>query len=132
MRITNRFNRDKHLINLFDSTGVIDGTKVLGYASSNVLPTANGKEGIIDYCKDEYMADGYTVCERWKYPEGVATGTIDTIAMAPAGWKAGQGLGGQRFSKCIDKVNMQQGTFVTRSTQFCPPGIAGLQVTTRY
>ena len=112
-------------INLFDSTGVISGTKVLGYASNNISPTANGKEGRVDYCKDEYMADGYTVCERWKYPEGVATGTIDTIAMAPAGWKTGKGLGGQRFSKCLDRVNTQEATFTAKSTQFCPPGITG-------
>lgn len=112
-------------VNLFDDTGVISGAKVIGYANNNVSPTANGKEGRIDYCKDEYMTDGYTVCERWKYPEGVATGTIDTIAMAPAGWKTGKGLGGQRFSKCLDKVNVQEATFTAKSTQFCPPGIPG-------
>lgn len=112
-------------VNLFDSTGVIDGNKVVGYANNNVSPTANGKEGSIDYCKDEYVADGTVVCERWKYPEGVATGTIDTIAMAPGGWRTGKGFGGQRFSKCIDKVNLQQATYGAKSTQFCPPGIAG-------
>lgn len=112
-------------VNLFDSAGVIDGNKVIGYANNNVSPTANGKEGSIDYCKDEYVVDGTVVCERWKYPEGVATGTIDTIAMAPAGWKSGIGLGGQRFSKCIDKVNLQQATFGARSTRCCPPGLAG-------
>lgn len=113
-------------VNLFDSTGVIDKNKVVGYANNNVSPTANGREGSIDYCKDEYVVDGTVVCERWKYPEGVATGTIDTIAMAPAGWRGGTtGLGGQRFSKCIDKVNLQQATFGARSTRFCPPGIAG-------
>ena len=112
-------------VNLFDSTGVIDTTKVIGYANNNISPTANGREGSIDYCKDEYVADGFTVCERWKYPEGVASGTIDTIAMIPSSWKSGNSLGGQRFSKCLDKVNTQQATFLSKTKRFCPPGITG-------
>lgn len=117
-------------VNLFDSIGGIDTTKVVGYANNNLHPLSNGREGSIDYCKDEYVADGYTVCERWKYPEGVATGTIDTIAMAPAGWRGASFIecygGGIRFSKCIDRVNLQAVNNPVRSTSFCPPGIPGV------
>ena len=110
---------------IISATGDVDTSLVTGYANNQYNPAGNGKEGKVDYCKDEYVADGTVVCQRWKYPEGVATGTIDTIAMMPGGWKSGHKFGGVRVAKSLDKVSITNSNFVSRSTRFCVPGIAG-------
>lgn len=111
-------------INVFDAN-MAEASKVVGYANSNITPTLDGKEGSIDYCKGEYVIDPYTVCERWKYPEGVASGTIDTIAMMPGACvktKFGHGL---CMFKCLDKINKQYTNFTRQSDGFLIPGVAG-------
>lgn len=111
-------------INVFDST-LTTASKVVGYANNNVVPTSNGKEGAIDYTKGEYVIDPYTVCKRWKYDAGVATGTIDTIAMMPASCIKTNNGDGVQFSKCLDKINQQYANYTSMSTGFLPPGIPG-------
>lgn len=111
-------------INVYDEN-MDEASKVVGYANSNITPTVDGKEGSIDYCKGEYVIDPYTVCERWKYPEGVASGTIDTIAMMPGACvktKFGHGL---CMFKCLDKINKQYTNFTRQSDGFLIPGVAG-------
>lgn len=111
-------------INVFEST-LTTASKVIGYANNNVVPTSNGKEGAIDYTKGEYIIDPYTVCKRWKYDAGVATGTIDTIAMMPASCIKTNNGDGVQFSKCLDKINQQYVNYASMSTGFLPPGITG-------
>lgn len=119
---------DSTFINLFASTGEIDSSKIVGYANNNIVPTADGKEGSINYNNAAYMSNMYTVSERWKYDLSVASGTFDTLVMLPATWvKDGIGgkAGGHRLSKGLDKVNRQYTNFAAGTTQFCIPGITG-------
>ena len=111
-------------INVFEST-LDTASKVIGYANNNVVPTSDGKEGAIDYTKGEYVIDPYAVCKRWKYDAGVATGTIDTIAMMPASCIKTNNGDGVQFSKCLDKINQQSVNYGSMSTGFLPPGIPG-------
>jgi hypothetical protein len=105
----------------------VNAAKVVGYANSDTNPIADGKAGEADYCLPEYVADGKTVAKRWKYPEGVATGTINAVAMAPfAVYGHGSKGLGIRSAKCLDKVNFTYQNFANFSTGFCPPGIAGI------
>lgn len=120
----NSLTGNTSFINVFDAN-MDQASKVVGYANSNITPTLDGKEGSIDYCKGEYVIDPYTVCERWKYPEGVASGTIDTIAMMPGACiktKFGHGL---CMFKCLDKINKQYTNFTRQSDGFLIPGVAG-------
>jgi hypothetical protein len=122
---------------LTDSSGYIpvlsangeksNASTVVGYANSDTTPPADGKAGASDYALPEYLVDGKTVAKRWKYKEGVATGTINAIAMAPLAvyGHGSRGLG-LRSAKCLDKVNFTYQNFGAFSTGFCPPGIAGI------
>ena len=98
---------------------------IIGYANNNIEPVKNGLEGSVDTQKAEYVTGLRTLAGRWKYPEGIATGKIKTIAMMPGlvrdtptnmpdGWAV---------YKCIDKVSLQASTYVNMSTGFCPPGV---------
>jgi hypothetical protein len=111
-------------INVFDED-MANAEKVIGYANNNIIATADDKEGTMDYCKGEYMVDPFTVCKRWKYAEGVATGTISAIAMMPAACIMGNDGDGLKFSKCIDKVNTQYTNFASLSDGFLIPGVPG-------
>ena len=67
------------------------------------------------------------MAKRWKYKEGVATGTINAVAMAPHAVYAHGSRGlGIRSAKCLDKVNYTYLNFSKFSTGFCPPGIPGI------
>lgn len=111
-------------INVWDNN-LAEASKLVGYANNNIVATQDGKEGTIDYCKGEYVIDANTVCERWKYPEGVATGTIDTIAMMPASMVKFNRGDGINIGKCIDRVNTQYTNFGSFSTGFLMPGVNG-------
>ena len=111
-------------INVWDNN-LVEASKLVGYANNNIITTSNGKEGNIDNCKGEYIIDANTVCERWKYPEGVATGTIDTIAMMPASVIKTNRGDGVNIGKCIDRVNTQYTNFGSLSTGFLMPGVNG-------
>ena len=115
---------DTSFVNVWGET-FESADKVVGYANNDLNPTSDGKEGLIDFCNGDYMVDPYTVCKRWKYPEGVATGTINCIAMMPATVlkdTAGEGI---KFSKCLDKINTQYVNYTNMSTGFLIPGIPG-------
>lgn len=106
----------------YDETGVLTG--LTGFANNNVN-TALNNEGIVDICKGEYCADPYTVCNRWKYDAGIASGTIDTLVMAPASVFKSKKSSGFRFMKCIEHVNIQDEEFKSLSTGFLPPNVTG-------
>lgn len=115
---------DSTFINVWDNN-LAEASKLVGYANNNIVATQDGKEGTIDYCKGEYVIDANTVCERWKYPEGVASGTIDTIAMMPASMVKFNRGDGINIGKCIDRVNTQYTNFGSLSTGFMIPGVNG-------
>ncbi len=120
----NSLNNNTNMINVHDANlDVAD--KVLGYANSNLMPVGDGKEGSIDYSKPEYVIDPFTRALRWKYPEGVATGTINCVAMMPAPCVKTNHGDGIAFAKCIDKINAQYANYVAMSTGFLPPGVPG-------
>ena len=115
---------DTSFVNVWDET-FENADKVIGYANNDLNPTSDGKEGLIDFCNGDYMVDPYTVCKRWKYPEGVATGTINCIAMMPGSVINDPSGDGVKFSKCIDKVNTQYQNYANMSTGFLIPGVPG-------
>lgn len=121
----NALGTDTNCINVWDNNFTENTTKLIGYANSNIIPLDNNREGVVDFCKADYIADDFTVAKRWKYAEGVATGTINAIAMMPYACLmdfAGEGI---KFSKCIDQVNPQYTLFGSMSTGFLIPGVNG-------
>lgn len=122
--VLNSLGASTSFVNIWDET-MSNADKVVGYASSDLNPTKDGKEGLIDYCLGEYMVDPYTVAKRWKYPEGVATGTINCIAMMPGTVLNDNSGDGVKFSKCIDHINTQYTNYANMSTGFLIPGIPG-------
>lgn len=111
-------------INVFDDE-LESASKLIGYANNNVVPTGDTKEGNIDFSKGEYLVDPYTICKRWKYAEGIATGTINCVAMMPASCVKQNNGDGIKFSKCIDQINTQYTNYLSMSTGFLIPGIPG-------
>lgn len=118
---------DNYIPVLSEAGETENASKVIGYASSDTNPTADGKAGEADYTLPEYVVDGKIVAKRWKYKELVATGTINAVAMAPFSvYGHGSRGSGFRSAKCLDKVNYTYLNFVSFSTGFCPPGIPGI------
>lgn len=111
-------------VNIWNSN-FTDKDKVVGYASSDLSPTGDGKEGFLDYCKGEYLVDPFTVCKRWKYDENTANGKVNCIAIMPGSILDNPGGDGIKFSKCIDKINTQADTYLSMSKGFLIPGIPG-------
>lgn len=98
---------------------------LIGYANGNINPAANGKEGAITYPKADYIASAFTVGKRWKFAEGVATGSFNCIAMIPsAAINSPQG-DGFKISKCLEQVNINDANFGSLSTGFLIPGVPG-------
>lgn len=98
---------------------------LLGYANGNINPAANGKEGALTYPKADYIASAFTVGKRWKFAEGVATGSFNCIAMIPsAAINSPQG-DGFKISKCLEQVNINDANFGSLSTGFLIPGVPG-------
>lgn len=122
--VLNNLSASSTFINIWNDD-YTDADKLIGYCNNELNPTNNGKEGTIDYCLGQYMVDPYTVCKRWKYPEGIASGTVNCIAMMPAGVLESPYGDGVKFSKCIDKVNTQYVNYVKMSTGFMIPGVPG-------
>lgn len=120
----NSLSAESACINLWDNN-FNEQSKLVGFANSKLSPTADGKEGVPDFCKGEYIVDPYTVAGRWKYDVGVATGTIDTIAMMPASIVKTNRGDGINVSKCLDQVNAQYANFGAMSTGFLIPGVPG-------
>ena len=118
----NNLTESSSFIPSYSADGKLEN--LTGFSNNNVN-TSLSNEGLVDICKGEYCADAYTVCNRWKYDAGIASGTIDTLVMAPASiLKTNRGTG-FRFMKCIDKVNIQDESFVSCSTGILPPGVSG-------
>lgn len=102
-----------------------DTSQVVGFANNNPTPAQETNEGAIDYCLGVYQVDGKTVAERWKFAEGVASGTINMVAMMPAdSIKTNHGEGWQ-VAKCLDRCHIQSPNFGSLSTGYLPPNISG-------
>ena len=112
-------------LNLWNSA-LSDRTKMIGFAN-NATAAVSGdtKQGRIDNCKGEYAVDGTCVAKRWYYPAGIASGTINAIAMMGA--ESVLTYKGQMFNvaKCLDKNNQVDGNFISSSTGFLIPGVPG-------
>lgn len=127
-------NSETSFINIFDST-FTNPEKVLGYANMSTQPTANGKEGSLEYQKGADVVSNVVYSKKFRYPDGVATGTINAVAMMPfcaintpygASGSADQYAPGFRMAKCLDRVNFRNTNFGAFTTGFCPPGVTGI------
>lgn len=125
---------DTNFINMYsDDFGSAD--KVVAYANMDLYPAENGKIGTPDYASGADIVGRTLNSVRYKYKDGVGTGTINAIAMAPFpttqkpyGLKCNnsQYAPGYRIAKCIDRVNVYDNNFKSFSTGYVPPGINGL------
>ena len=128
-----KINANTNFIDIY-SEDFSNADKVLGYAVDNENPVADNKEGSLYYQANDYVADTDVVAKTFKYPDGVATGTINAVAMMPyAAIKSPRGInGGEQYapgftmSKLLDKVDPKYANFVSFSKNICPPGITGL------
>ena len=124
-----------HFLNIYNSDLSV-GEKVVGYANMEVNPAANGKEGSPDFQKGADVIAGNIVSRKFKYADGVATGTINAVAMMPySALISAYGENyiyddaiapGFRLAVCLDKVNAQDSNFVSFSSSYCPPGVTGI------
>ena len=121
----NSVDENTSTIYVHANDGSVRAAKVVGYANGNIQPASNGKEGYLDLSKPEYVMNKFYQVNRWVFDTDVAVGTIDAVAMMPA--SAIKSIGGSGISTwmCIDKGNVQDIDFTSRTTAFCPPGIAG-------
>jgi len=121
----NSVDENTSTIYVHANDGSVRAAKVVGYANGNIQPASDGKEGYLDLSKPEYVMNKFYQVNRWVFDTDVAVGTIDAVAMMPA--SAIKQIGGSGISTwmCIDKGNMQDVNFTSRTTAFCPPGIAG-------
>lgn len=114
---------DSKYLNIFDDNLDVDPTKLVGFANNSVS-SADSKEGVQDFCKGVHMINSGAVANRWKYAEGVATGTFNYIAMAP-GMHGRLKANGFYSKKCISRVNrldLNSGL----NSNFIMPGAIGL------
>lgn len=117
-------SEDTRHVDIWDATMSLK-SKLVGYASSNLNPTNDGKEGLVDVERPEYVADAFTIAKRWKYDAGVASGTINVVGMMPGSSLQGVNGEGLKNSKCIDRCNVQSVNFSSLSSSFLIPGVAG-------
>jgi hypothetical protein len=108
---------------IIKSNGEVDSTKIIGKANNRISSTGSTIEGQIEDAKSTYMADDSVVTNQWEYPAGVATGTIDTIAMVAGNSIINTPTGGLRVAKCIDGVNFDPTQSSVKSVGFLPPGV---------
>lgn len=125
----NDIDEDVSSIYVHSDDGTVRCAKVVGYANGNFVQGADTKEGIIDTTKAEYAANKFYQVNRWKFDTGIATGTIDAVAMMPASviqsnMNGPEGAGMSAW-RCVDKVNVNDPNFISNTTAFCPPGIPG-------
>lgn len=109
--------------------------KVVAYAGVEVTPAETGKIGVPDYAKGSDIIANNINAVRYKYKDGVGTGTINAVIMAgyptvqnPAGLACDyeQFAPGYRMAKCIDRVNFLDPNFTSFTTAYTPPGITGV------
>lgn len=127
-------NSETNFVNVYDET-FATASKIIGYANMSESPAANGKEGSLDYPKGADIVAKNVLSKKFKYPDGVATGTINAIAMAPFSIltsPVGESgtydslAPGFRLAKCLDRVNTRSTNFSNLSSKYCPPGVTGV------
>ena len=100
---------------------------VIGYAGVNVTPAGN-KEGKLSFSRGSAVAAANTREMGWEFPINVAGGTFDTVVLTSkktltTPYPVEDGIVSY---KCIDKVNVLDPNFVSKSTAYCPPGVTGV------
>lgn len=70
-------------IDYLDDTLFISSDKLIGYGLNNISPSADNKEGTVEYPNSSTLLDDYTLAVRFKFPEGVATGDFNAVSMVP-------------------------------------------------
>lgn len=100
---------------------------VIGYAGVNVTPAGN-KEGKLIFSRGSAVAAANTREMGWEFPINVAGGTFDTVVLTSkktltTPYPVEDGVVSY---KCIDKVNVLDPNFVSKSTAYCPPGVIGV------
>jgi hypothetical protein len=115
-------------INIFDNTNGVNSSKLVGKCSNSVNGAVSTNKGKTQKVDETYLLDGAVNSRQWLFDEGVATGTIDTIAMLPGGMNNEIKIpaGGVRSAVELDDYNRcVSGSFVKGTTSFLPPGIEG-------
>lgn len=115
-------------INIFDNTNGVSSSKLVGKCSNSVNGAVSTNKGKTQKVDETYLLDGAVNSRQWLFDEGVATGTIDTIAMLPGGMNNEIKIpaGGVRSAVELDDYNRcVSGSFVSGTTSFLPPGIEG-------
>ena len=121
-------------INIFDNTNGVNSSKLIGKCSNSVNGAVSTNKGKTQKVDETYLLDGAVNSRQWLFDEGVATGTIDTIAMMPGGMNNEIKIpaGGVRSAVELDDYNRCiSGSFVSGTTKFLPPGIEGFTGTNK-
>lgn len=130
-------NSQTRFVNIWNNTMSI-ADKLIGKASGNLTPAADGKTGIPDFERGLDIVSGNVISRKWKYADGIATGTINAVMMCnastlkdPSGAAGGYDRGdwnapGFVLGKCLDRVNTRYANFTSLSKGFIPPGIPGV------
>lgn len=111
------------LLPMFESDSTV-GNKLVGFAGNSTYG-GGAKLGVADISRPEYVVDPFSIAKRWKYDIGIASGTIDTVAMMPGSCLSGINNCGVTNKKCIDRLNILDTKYKSLSTSFLPPGIPG-------
>jgi len=114
---------DTKYVDLLDSNFDVDYTKVVGFANSRDV-SANTREGVQDFTRPNHMINDKCVANRWKFAEGVATGTFNHLLIMP-GIHGGFKTNGIYLKKCISRINQFEDV-ADFGNMFIIPGATGL------
>ena len=128
------FSSETNFVNFYsEDFGSVD--KVIGYANMELYPVENGKIGVPDYAKGADIVGRTVDSVRFKYKDGVGTGTINALCMAPypvtqspygVSCSTEEYAPGYRIAKCLDRVNILDTNFTSITTKYTPPGVTGV------
>jgi len=114
---------DTKYVDLLDSNFDVDYTKIVGFANSRDV-SANTREGVQDFTRFNHMINDKCVANRWKFAEGVATGTFNHLLIMP-GIHGDFKTNGIYLKKCISRVNQFE-DIADLGNSFIIPGVTGL------
>jgi len=114
---------DTKYVDLLDSNFDVDYTKVVGFANSRDV-SANTREGVQDFTRPNHMINDKCVANRWKFAEGVATGTFNHLLIMP-GIHGDFKTNGIYLKKCISRINQFEDV-ADFGNMFIIPGATGL------
>jgi len=114
---------DTKYVDLLDSNFDVDYTKVVGFANSRDV-SANTHEGVQDFTRPNHIINDKCVANRWKFAEGVATGTFNHLLIMP-GIHGDFKTNGIYLKKCITRINQFE-DIAEFGDYFIIPGVPGL------